>query len=323
MDRKSLCSMILLLLPLFSLCGQEAYMGQIQVTRRSFSLSGSQLNVQMDVNYEGLQMPSDESLTLTPFLLEEGQILDLPSILINGSEKQKVYERTRVLGEKTDKHNSKNKVPSVVLKNDHKSSRRFTYKVSIPFREWMTQSNLMLRTEECGCNGKEAGIYEDKIASGILLPDVEVPGLEKNVDVRCLSWVNFLPASLESANCRLPANGDGCITLECLFALANSYTPGSADYNDIYDLAARLFPDCPEANINAAAIALSKRDTRKARRYLARFSTRPEAFNNMGVLCMLEGNREKAELYLEMAVTAGVERASEVLEELRSRRNLY
>ncbi len=323
MDRKSLCSMILLLLPLFSLCGQEAYMGQIQVTRRSFSLSGSQLNVQMDVNYEGLQMPSDESLTLTPFLLEEGQVLDLPSILINGSEKQKVYERTRVLGEKTDKRNSKNKVPSVVLKNDHKSSRRFTYKVSIPFREWMTQSNLMLRTEECGCNGKEAGIYEDKIASGILLPDVEVPGLEKNVDVRCLSWVNFLPASLESANCRLPANGDGCITLECLFALANSYTPGSADYNDIYDLAARLFPDCPEANINAAAIALSKRDTRKARRYLARFSTRPEAFNNMGVLCMLEGNREKAELYLEMAVTAGVERASEVLEELRSRRNLY
>lgn len=323
MDRKSLCSMILLLLPLFSLCGQEAYMGQIQVTRRSFSLSGSQLNVQMDVNYEGLQMPSDESLTLTPFLLEEGQVLDLPSILINGSEKQKVYERTRVLGEKTDKRNSKNKVPSVVLKNDHKSSRRFTYKVSIPFREWMTQSNLMLRTEECGCNGKEAGVYEDKIASGILLPDVEVPGLEKNVDVRCLSWVNFLPASLESANCRLPANGDGCITLECLFALANSYTPGSADYNDIYDLAARLFPDCPEANINAAAIALSKRDTRKARRYLARFSTRPEAFNNMGVLCMLEGNREKAELYLEMAVTAGVERASEVLEELRSRRNLY
>lgn len=323
MDRKSLCSIILLLLPLFSLCGQEAYMGQIQVTRRSFSLSGSQLNVQMDVNYEGLQMPSNESLTLTPFLVEEGQVLDLPSILINGTEKQKVYERTRVLGEKTDKYNSKNKVPSVVLKNDHKTSRRFTYKVSIPFREWMTQSNLLLRTEECGCNGKEAGIYEDKIASGILLPDVEVPGLEKNVDVRCLSWVNFLPASLESANCRLPANGDGCITLECLFALANSYTPGSADFNDIYDLAARLFPDCPEANINAAAIALSKRDTRKARRYLSRFSTRSEAFNNMGVLCMLEGNREKAELYLEMAVSAGVERANEVLEELRSRRNLY
>ena len=97
----------------------------------------------------------------------------------------------------------------------------------------------------------------------------------------------------------------------------------AAEFNDIYDLAARLFPDCPEANINAAAVALSKRDTRKARSYLSRFSTRQTAFNNMGVLCMLEGNREKAELYLEMAAAAGVERASEVLEELRSRRNLY
>lgn len=37
---------------------------------------------------------------------------------------------------------------------------------------------------------------------------------------------------------------------------------------------------------------------------------------------MLEGNYEKAELYLEMAVAAGIERASEVLVELRNRRNL-
>lgn len=323
MNQKTFCSMLLLLLPLLSLCGQEAYMGQIQVTRRSFSLSGNQLHIQMDVNYEGLQMPSDESLTLTPFLQAEDQVFDLPSILINGAEKQKVYERTRVLGGKSDKRGNGNSTPAVVLKNDHKSSRRFTYKIAIPFREWMTQADLVLHTEECGCNGKEAGVYDDRIASGILLPDVEVPGLEKNVDVRCLSWVNFVPASLESSECRLPATGEGCITPECLFALANSYTPGSAEFNDIYDLAARLFPDCPEANINAAAVALSKRDTRKARRYLSRFSTRQTAFNNMGVLCMLEGNREKAELYLEMAVAAGVGRASEVLEELRSRRNLY
>ena len=243
-------------------------MGQIQITRRSFSLSGSQLHIQMEVNYEGLQMPSDESLTLTPFLLAGEQSFDLPSILINGAEKQKVYERTRVLGGASDTRNGRNSTPSVVLKNDRKASRRFTYKVTVPFREWMAQADLMLHTEECGCNGREAATYDDRIASGILLPEVEVPGLEKSVDVRCLSWVNFIPASLDSAASRLPANGDGCITPECLFALANSYTPGSAEFNDIYDLAARLFPDCPEANINAAAVALSKRDTRKARSYL-------------------------------------------------------
>ena len=59
-------------------------MGQIQITRRSFSLSGSQLHIQMEVNYEGLQMPSDVSLTLTPFLLAGEQSFDLPSVLIIG-----------------------------------------------------------------------------------------------------------------------------------------------------------------------------------------------------------------------------------------------
>ena len=154
-------------------------MGQIQITRRSFSLSGSQLHIQMEVNYEGLQMPSDESLTLTPFLLAGEQSFDLPSILINGAEKQKVYERTRVLGGASDTRNGRNSTPSVVLKNDRKASRRFTYKVTVPFREWMAQADLMLHTEECGCNGREAATYDDRIASGILLPEVEVPGLEK------------------------------------------------------------------------------------------------------------------------------------------------
>ncbi len=36
MKRKTFCSVLLLLLPLLTLCSQEAYMGQIQITRRSF-----------------------------------------------------------------------------------------------------------------------------------------------------------------------------------------------------------------------------------------------------------------------------------------------
>lgn len=170
MKRKTFCSVLLLLLPLLTLCSQEAYMGQIQITRRSFSLSGSQLHIQMEVNYEGLQMPSDESLTLTPFLLAGEQSFDLPSILINGAEKQKVYERTRVLGGASDARNGRNSTPSVVLKNDRKASRRFTYKVTVPFREWMAQADLMLHTEECGCNGREAATYDDRIASASCCP---------------------------------------------------------------------------------------------------------------------------------------------------------
>ena len=101
------------------------------------------------------------------------------------------------------------------------------------------------------------------------------------------------------------------------FTVASSYPQGSREYNDVLDLAARLFPDSPEANINAAAVALTKGETAKARRYLERFATLPMAYNNMGILCLQEGNRDKAEVYLTMAAAAGIEQAGEALKTLR------
>lgn len=48
------------------------------------------------------------------------------------------------------------------------------------------------------------------------------------------------------------------LRLNEFFTVAGSYPQGSTEYNDVLDLAARLFPDSPEANINAAAVALTK-----------------------------------------------------------------
>ena len=112
---------------------------------------------------------------------------------------------------------------------------------------------------------------------------------------------------------RLFQSGSRALQLSEFFAVANSYPKGSTEYNDALDLAARLFPDSPEANINAAAVALTKRDAAKARKYLERFATLPMAYNNMGILYLLEGNRDKAEVYLQMAAANGVEEAKQAL----------
>ena len=37
----------------------------------------------------------------------------------------------------------------------------------------------------------------------------------------------------------------------------------------------------------------------------------------MGILCLLEGNRDKAEVYLTMAAAVGVEQAIQALEQLK------
>lgn len=69
------------------------------VTGQQFSLADGRLNIDLSVDFEGLRMPSDESLTLTPVLISGENEQALPAVLINGKEKQKVYQRQRNLPE--------------------------------------------------------------------------------------------------------------------------------------------------------------------------------------------------------------------------------
>lgn len=473
---------------------QEFYRGEMFVTGQRFSLTDGHLNVDLSVDFEGLKMPSDESLTITPVLANGENEQDLPAVLINGTEKQKVYQREQEFA------GSKNPapIPAVVIRNDAKMSRSFRYRVAVPYREWMKDAILLIRSQECACHGKKGNIYEDKIADGLSLPQARTSVWDTDTNRKYLSWVNFIEpapdkdtlhtvtgsipyfgkenrdkgekqlgelsetkqnfeiyhqlrnalrdirqeAGTELVKMRITGYGapignlqknevnalarslqlkgylrenrltagtplevtwisedwdsitalvkqsdmmfreavldlitnvdiakgrermlmnlaDGkpykymaekifpnvmrvnymieymrkpldateslrlfrtggqrALSLNEFFAVAGSYPEGSTEYNDILDLAARLFPDSPEANINAAAVALTKRETAKARRYLERFATLPMAYNNMGILYLLEGNRDKAEVYLTMAAAAGVKQAESALEEL-------
>lgn len=105
-------------------------------------------------------------------------------------------------------------------------------------------------------------------------------------------------ASTASGQLKLLSVADFC-------RLAEAHGVGSAEFNDLMDLAGRLYPDSPVACINAAGVALLRRDTERARRYLQRFATLPEAGCNMGILCLLEGDEGKAEVYLSLAQASG------------------
>ena len=87
-----------LLFATYCLClGQEFYRGELFVTGQHFSLTNGDLNVELSVDFEGLKMPSDESLTVTPVLKNGEYEQELPAVLINGVEKQKVYQRIQAL----------------------------------------------------------------------------------------------------------------------------------------------------------------------------------------------------------------------------------
>ena len=90
-----------------------------------------------------------------------------------------------------------------------------------------------------------------------------------------------------------------------LYGVASGFARGSLEFCEIVALTGRLFPSDPQACINAAGVALLRGDAPTARRYLQQMLTDPRAYNNVGLLYLLEGNRDKAEVYLQLAVAAG------------------
>ena len=109
------------------------------------------------------------------------------------------------------------------------------------------------------------------------------------------------------------------LSLSEMFAVANSYEIGSKDYNEVFEIAVRMYGDDPVANLNAANIALSKHDLEAARTYLAKAGNSPEAVHARGVLNLLEGNLDEAGKLLEQAKAAGVKGAAANLDELRKK----
>ena len=120
------------------------------------------------------------------------------------------------------------------------------------------------------------------------------------------------------ADMQLWRNMPSVITPDNFYATALAYEKGSEMFCDIIDLAGRLFPDCAEAAIDAAAVAILKGDASRARTYIEPWQTDPRAYCNMGLLYLLEGNTDKAEVYLRMADAQGVGQALEALRHLTS-----
>ncbi len=298
---------------------QEFYRGEMSVTGQEFSLEAGRLNVDLSVDFKGLRMPADESLTVTPILANGDNEQELPAVLINGAKKEKAYRREQAFAPSEGVA----PIPAVVIRNAPGMAQSFRYRVAVPYEPWMESATLLLRSQECACHGKEGAVYKDRIAERVNLAKIRTSVWDTSTDRKYLARVNFVapPARDESGAENFEAAGDEgrqALRPEILYAVAQDYPKGSTEYNDLLDLAARLFPDSPEANINAAAVALVRRDPEKARRYLERFATLPAAYNNMGVLCLLEGNRGKAEVYLTMAAAAGMKQAERTLKEMKN-----
>lgn len=110
------------------------------------------------------------------------------------------------------------------------------------------------------------------------------------------------------------------LSLNEMYIVANTYEIASPEFLRVFEIAREEFPDDPVANLNGAAVALSRNNLRDAERYLKLSDpSTPEYANNMGVFQMLKGNYRDAERFLKQAERDGLREAAGNMRELKKK----
>ena len=108
------------------------------------------------------------------------------------------------------------------------------------------------------------------------------------------------------------------LSLDELFAVAQTYQPGSEEFKQVFDVAVRMFPDSEAANLNAACVLLEQERAEEALAYLEKVKTElPEAENARGVAYLLLKDYDRAEQHLDRAARQGLAEAVHNLQILR------
>ncbi|MDH6358640.1 DUF3868 domain-containing protein [Parabacteroides sp. PF5-9] len=107
------------------------------------------------------------------------------------------------------------------------------------------------------------------------------------------------------------------LSLNEMFLVANTYPKGSREFKEIFDIAVKVFPDDPVANINAAAQDIEYEAYDSAINRLQGIN-QPEAWNNLGVAYARKGDYARAQEYLQLAADSGNRIAMANLNQLKA-----
>lgn len=103
------------------------------------------------------------------------------------------------------------------------------------------------------------------------------------------------------------------LSINEFFLLSQDYRPGTPEFNEVFAVMARVYPDDPTANINAANAAMTVGQYARAARYLDLAGDSGIARYTRGVLEALQGNFQQAAKYFTSAEVSGVSEATAAL----------
>lgn len=114
----------------------------IRLEKRMIERSGDVLLVDLTFDLSELKVASSRSLIYTPLIQRGDSVRVLPPLLVNGRDRQILYERT-------ERNPIEHEEFAIRRKNGEAQS--FDYHARVPYGRWMDRSELVLVEDDCGC----------------------------------------------------------------------------------------------------------------------------------------------------------------------------
>ncbi len=122
-------------------------------------------------------------------------------------------------------------------------------------------------------------------------------------------WYTIRPFTVDEAR-ELVKTRPQLLSVEEMYLVAQTCEPGSPEFNEIMEVAVRMFPDDPTANLNAACTRLDTGDADGAKPYLDKAGSSAHALNARAAYWQLKGDDARAAELYRQAAQAGLGEAA-------------
>lgn len=157
---------VLIVFNILQVKGQRAkllYKNQIAISINQLKRQGDSLAVDLRLDMAVLSLSPRRTLTLTPTLRSgSGEILELPDVVIKGTNQYKAYKREMALMSEKERK-LRNAFTYAVLKSGE-SRWNFRYRYAVPYQEWMAGSVLEIKEDLCNCDGHQQELAFEEVS---------------------------------------------------------------------------------------------------------------------------------------------------------------
>lgn len=173
----------LLLLSVFSLHAQNAYMNDISLENISITKKAGVSAVAFDVNLDKLHIDKNQMLVITPVItsFDNQHSEELAPVVILGSKRDKILNRPYTWKGKTEISPE-----STQLVRKNATAQSIHYSNTLPFAPWQRQARLVLNAKVIGCadcvKDDLTKNISEKIFPDVFVPDYRMPYIEPEVE---------------------------------------------------------------------------------------------------------------------------------------------